>query len=435
MEKLRQYFEFEQRGANMKTEVVGGLTTFFTMAYILFVNPSILSAAGMPEGSVFTATALAAAIGSLLMGVLGKFPAGLAPGMGLNAFFAFVVCIGMEIKWETAIAGVFLSGILFLILSASGIREKIINAIPSPLKYAVSAGIGLFIAFIGFQNAGIIVANGSTLVALGDLSEPTVLLSIFGIIVIGLFMARGVKIAVFLGMVVASIVGMIFGIIDLPSGIISMPPSMSETFGVAFTHLSDIFTVDMMLVVFTFLFMDFFDTAGTLVAVGSKSGLINKEGQLQNGGRALLADALATIFGAIFGTTNTTTYVESLSGISIGARTGFSAVVTAGMFLVALFFSPLLGVVTSAVTAPVLIVVGVLMCSSLAKIDWNEIEIALPAFLTVIIMPLAYSIAEGIAIGFIAYVIMMVFKGKPKMVHPIMYALSFLFVAYFVFVA
>ncbi|MGM9985844.1 MAG: NCS2 family permease [Bacillaceae bacterium] len=435
MEKLRQYFEFEQRNATMKGEVFGGLTTFFTMAYILFVNPSMLAQTGMDEGSVYVATALAAALGSLLMGVLGKFPAGLAPGMGLNAFFTFAVCMGMGIKWEIAIAGVLASGLLFLVLSASGIREMIINAIPSHLKFAVSAGIGLFIAFIGFQNAGIIVKDDATLVSLGNLTEPTVLLSIFGLIVIGLFLARGFKLAIFLGMVTTIIAGMIVGLIALPSGILSIPPSMSGTFGVAVQNLPNIFTPEMILVVFTFLFMDFFDTAGTLVAVGSKSGLINKEGKLKNSGRALLADALATVCGAIFGTTNTTTFVESLSGISVGARTGFSAVVTAGMFIVALFFSPLLSVVTSAVTAPILIVVGALMCTSLAKIEWSEIEIALPSFLTIIMMPLAYSIAEGIAFGFIVYVAMMLFRGKYKVVHPIMYMLAALFIGYFAFVA
>ena len=431
MEFLSNYFKFKEKETNLKSETIGGITTFLTMAYALFLIPSVLSEAGMPQGSVFVATGLAAALGTLIMGIFANFPMGLAPGVGLNAFFAYSVCLGMGIKWEIALSGVLASGIIFLIISATGLREMIIKAIPTNLKFAVSAGIGLFIAFIGLKNAGIVVANSATFVGLGDLTDPTVLLSIFGVIAISIFMVRGSKIAIFLGMGLTAIVGMITGLIDIPTSVISMPPSMAPTFGAAIKNLGNIFNPEMILVIFTFLFMDFFDTAGTLVAVGSKVGLLKKDGSIENGSKALLADSVATCIGSIFGTTNTTSYVESLSGASVGAKTGFSSVVVGGLFLVSLFFSPLLTVITSAVTAPALIIVGSLMCSSLKEIEWERSEIAIPSFLTILLMPLTYSIGEGIACGFLTYVILMIFKGKTKKVHPVMYVLALLFVIYF----
>ena len=431
MEFLSNYFKFKEKETNLKSETIGGITTFLTMAYALFLIPSVLAEAGMPQGSVFVATGLAAALGTLIMGIFANFPMGLAPGVGLNAFFAYSVCLGMGIKWEIALSGVLASGIIFLIISATGLREMIIKAIPTNLKFAVSAGIGLFIAFIGLKNAGIVVANSATFVGLGDLTDPTVLLSIFGVIAISIFMVRGSKIAIFLGMGLTAIVGMITGLIDIPTSVISMPPSMAPTFGAAIKNLGNIFNPEMILVIFTFLFMDFFDTAGTLVAVGSKVGLLKKDGSIENGSKALLADSVATCIGSIFGTTNTTSYVESLSGASVGAKTGFSSVVVGGLFLVSLFFSPLLTVITSAVTAPALIIVGSLMCSSLKEIEWERAEIAIPSFLTILLMPLTYSIGEGIACGFLTYVILMIFKGKAKKVHPVMYVLSLLFIVYF----
>ena len=431
MEFLSNYFKFKEKETNFKSETIGGITTFLTMAYALFLIPSVLAEAGMPQGSVFVATGLAAALGTLIMGIFANFPMGLAPGVGLNAFFAYSVCLGMGIKWEIALSGVLASGIIFLIISATGLREMIIKAIPTNLKFAVSAGIGLFIAFIGLKNAGIVVANSATFVGLGDLTDPTVLLSIFGVIAISIFMVRGSKIAIFLGMGLTAIVGMITGLIDIPTSVISMPPSMAPTFGAAIKNLGNIFNPEMILVIFTFLFMDFFDTAGTLVAVGSKVGLLKKDGSIENGSKALLSDSVATCIGAIFGTTNTTSYVESLSGASVGAKTGFSSVVVGGLFLVSLFFSPLLTVITSAVTAPALIIVGSLMCSSLKEIEWERSEIAIPSFLTILLMPLTYSIGEGIACGFLTYVILMIFKGKTKKVHPVMYVLALLFVIYF----
>ena len=431
MEFLSNYFKFKEKETNFKSETIGGITTFLTMAYALFLIPSVLAEAGMPQGSVFVATGLAAALGTLIMGIFANFPMGLAPGVGLNAFFAYSVCLGMGIKWEIALSGVLASGIIFLIISATGLREMIIKAIPTNLKFAVSAGIGLFIAFIGLKNAGIVVANSATFVGLGDLTDPTVLLSIFGVIAISIFMVRGSKIAIFLGMGLTAIVGMITGLIDIPTSVISMPPSMAPTFGAAIKNLGNIFNPEMILVIFTFLFMDFFDTAGTLVAVGSKVGLLKKDGSIENGSKALLADSIATCIGSILGTTNTTSYVESLSGVSVGAKTGFSSVVVGGLFLVSLLFSPLLTVITSAVTAPALIIVGSLMCSSLKEIEWERSEIAIPSFLTILLMPLTYSIGEGIACGFLTYVILMIFKGKTKKVHPVMYVLALLFVIYF----
>lgn len=429
---ISNYFNFQEKKTSLKTETIAGVTTFLTMAYALFLIPSVLADAGMPKDSVFVATAVAAAVGTLIMGIFAKFPMGLAPGVGLNAFFTYSVCIGMNIPWQTALAGVLASGIIFLMVSATGLRELVIKAIPTNLKFAVSAGIGLFIAFIGLKNAGIVVANEATLVGLGDLTNPTVLLSVFGLLAIAVFMVRGSQIAIFLGMALTVVVGMVFGLIDLPTSIISMPPSMAPTFGVAIQNIGNIFNPQMILVIFTFLFMDFFDTAGTLVAVGSKVGLLKKDGSVEGGSKALLADSVATCIGAVFGTTNTTSYVESLSGVAVGAKTGFSSVVVGILFLISLFFSPLLTVITSAVTAPALIIVGSLMCSNLKEIEWNKSEISIPCFLTVILMPLTYSIGEGIAFGFLSYVVLMIFKGKAKKVHPVMYVLAILFIIYFV---
>ena len=431
MNFLSNYFRFKEKGASLKGEIIGGLTTFLTMAYALFLIPNVLKEAGMPEESVFVATALAAAIGTLIMGIFANFPMGLAPGVGLNAFFAYSVCLGMGITWQTALSGVLVSGVIFLLISITGLREIIIKAIPTNLKYAVSAGIGLFIAFIGFKNAGIVVGSEATFVALGNLKDPEVLLALFGLVTIAILMVRGSKIAIFIGMVLTAAVGMIFGLIDMPTSVVSMPPSMAPTFGVALENIDKVLNPQMILVVFTFIFMDFFDTAGTLVAVGSKVGLIKKDGSVENGSKALLADSVATCVGSVFGTTNTTSYVESLSGASVGAKTGFSSVVVGIGFLVSLFFSPLLTVITNAVTAPALIIVGSLMCSNFKDIEWDKSEIAISSFLTIILMPLTYSIGEGIAFGFLSYVILMIAKGNFKKVHPVMYVLGALFIVYF----
>lgn len=440
---VKKYFQFEELGTNYRREFMGGLTTFLAMAYILIVNPITLTLANIKDlpdamrmdyGAVFVATALAAAIGSIIMGLLGRYPLALAPGMGLNAFFAYTVVLGSGVPWQHALGAVFISGVFFLLLTISGWREKIINAIPIDLKHAVGAGIGLFITFIGFQNAGIIVNNDATLVGLGDLTNGNTLLAIFGIIVTVILMTRGVKGGVFYGMVLTVIVGMIFNLIDTPNRVVDAVPSLEPTFGAVFSSFGDssFYTTTMLGIVLTFLFVDFFDNAGTLVAVANQAGLM-KDNKLPRAGKALFADSIASIAGSVLGTSTTTSYIESSAGVATGARTGFAALVTAGFFLLSLFFFPLLEVVTAPVTAPALIIVGVLMVSSLGKIDWNRFEIAVPAFLTIIAMPLSYSIATGIAAGFIFYPLTMIVKGKMKEVHPIMYFMFVVFVCYFIF--
>ncbi|WP_433595526.1 NCS2 family permease [Lysinibacillus xylanilyticus] len=433
---MKKYFMFDELGTNYRREMIGGITTFLAMAYILAVNPGMLENAGMDKGAVFVATALAATVGSLIMGIFAKFPISLAPGMGLNAFFAFTVVGAYGIPWQTGLTGVFFSGVIFIILSLTGIRETVINAIPVQLKYAVSAGIGLFITFVGLQGAGIITDSPATLVTLGTFTGST-LLAVFGIVLSIILIIKLRSIGIFLGMVITAIVGMITGVIEPPTAVVSAIPSVDSTFMVAldpiFHDFGSLLNVKFLVVVLTFLFVDFFDTAGTLMAVATQAGLV-KDNKLPRASRALMADALATTIGSLFGTSTTTAYVESTSGVAAGARSGFSAVVTAILFLVALFFSPLLAVVTPAVTAPALVIVGVLMVSSLRLIDWDKFEIAVPAFFTVIMMPLGYSIATGIAIGFVFYPITMLLAGRKKEIHPMMYGLFFVFLAYFIWV-
>lgn len=428
---LAKYFEFAKHGTNYRREFIAGITTFLAMVYILAVNPNILSDAGMDQGALFTATALAAIIGTLAMGLYAKYPIALAPGMGLNAFFAYSVVIGMGIDWDQALAAVFVSGILFLILAVSGIREMVINAIPAGMKHAVAAGIGMFIAFIGLKQAGIVVSDPVTFLTMGSLGESATLLSIFGIIVTAILMVRKFGGAIFYGIVLTVIVGIIFGVIDMPSKIVETPPN-PEALGALFTPLFDFstfFTWEMIIVIFVFLFVVFFDTAGTLVAVATQAGLM-KDDKLPRAGKALAADSVATIAGAVVGTSTTTAYVESTAGVAAGGRTGFAVVITALFFGIALFFYPLFEVITEAVTAPALIIVGVLMASSLGKIAWEHIDEAIPAFITVIVMPLTYSIAFGITLGFIAYPILKIVKGEGKKVHPILYVLLIIFIAY-----
>ncbi|RAZ66419.1 NCS2 family permease [Planococcus maitriensis] len=445
---MKKYFQFEELGTNYRQEFIGGLTTFLAMAYILVVNPLTLTMDSIPDldpalrmdyGAVFMATALAAAIGSLLMGIVAKYPLALAPGMGLNAFFSYTVVLTYGVPWQTALTGVLVSGLIFILLTLSGIRETIINAIPAQLKYAVGAGIGLYITFIGLQNAGIVVGNPDTLVGLGDLTNGSALLAIFGLFITVIMMVRGVKGGIFFGILIAAVVGMIFQVVSLPTAVIDLNvPSLAPTFGVAlepiFSDPGSLMTIQFLVIVLTFLFVDFFDTAGTLVAVANQAGLM-KDNKLPRAGKALLADSIATVSGAIFGTSTTTSYIESTSGVAAGARSGFASVVTGILFLVAILFYPLLSVITSAVTAPALIIVGVLMVSALGQIEWGKFEIAVPAFLTMIAMPLGYSIATGIAIGFIFYPITMMVAGRRKEIHPIMYGLFVIFVLYFIFLA
>lgn len=444
---MKRFFRFDELNTSYRTEIIAGITTFLSMAYILFVNPNVLTLQGVPDsainggrmdaGAIFTATAIASAIGTLIMGVFAKLPIALAPGMGLNAFFAFTVVLTYGIPWETALAGVFASGVIFMILSLSGLRELLINAIPPTLKLAVGAGIGLFIAFIGLKNANLVVMSEDTVVALGDIHSGPALLAIFGIFVTAILLVKGFRAAIFIGMIITAAAGMIVGLIDPPTAVgdvVGSVPSLAPTFGAAFAHFGDIFTIQMLTVILTFLFVDFFDTAGTLVAVATKAGLM-KDGKLPNPGQALLADSGATVAGAVLGTSNTTAYVESTTGVGAGGRSGFTAVVTALCFLLALFFSPLLSVVTNEVTAPALIVVGVLMCSSLKEIEWDKVELAVPAFFTILMMPLTGSIATGIAVGFIFYPLTLLVKGRVKEIHPVMWFLFVVFLLYFIFLA
>ncbi|MCO4337879.1 NCS2 family permease [Staphylococcus agnetis] len=442
---MKRYFRFDEHQTNFKREILGGLTTFLSMAYILAVNPQVLSLAGvdgvpadqkMDQGAIFVATALAAFVGCLFMGIIARYPIALAPGMGLNAFFAFTVVLTMGIPWQTGLTGVLFSGFIFAILTATGLRETIINAIPFEMKMAVSSGIGLFITFVGLQSSGIITNQDATLVTLGKLTEPHVLLAVFGIVITIVLYAKKVPGAIFIGMVITAIAGLITQKIAPPSGVIGKVPSIAPTFGAAFEAFQDpaqLFTVQFLIVILTFLFIDFFDTAGTIVAVASQAGFM-KNNRLPRAGRALFSDSLATMVGAVFGTTTTTSYIESTSGVAVGARTGFASIVTGICFLLALFFSPLMAVVTPAVTTPALVVVGVLMASNLASISWKNFEVAVPAFVTIIMMPLSYSIATGIACGFIFYPITMVLTKRHREVHPIMYALLVIFILYFVFV-
>jgi len=429
---MNKFFKLEERGTTVSKEFIAGLTTFLSMAYIIFVNPSTLEVAGMDKGAVFTATILAAASATLIMGLFANFPVALAPGMGMNAFFSYTVVLIMGYSWQQALAGTFISGILLVILSWTGLREFIINSIPNSLKHAVGTGIGFFIAFIGFQNAGIIINNDATLVSMGNFTDPNVLLTVIGLIVTLILLVRKVPAAIFIGMVATVISGMFLGVVELPTEIFQEVPSLTPTFGVLFEALPTVFTWDMVPIIFSFMFVDFFDTAGTLVAVGGRAGLVNEKGHLVDGDKALLADSTATVIGAVLGTSSTTSFVESLTGVEAGGRTGLTSVFTALCFLLMLFCSGLLGVVTPAVTAPALITVGILMASSLGDIEWKNLETSIPAFITIIVMVLGYSIAEGIAAGFLLYPITMVAARRHKEIHPVMWVLAVVFLLHFV---
>lgn len=434
MSTIAHYFKLDELNTSVRTEFIAGLTTFASMAYILFVNPTVLGAAGMDKGAVFTATAIASAVATIFMGVVALYPIAIAPGLGVNAFFAYSVVIGMGVKWETAMAGVFVAALIFLVLTFFKIREKIINIIPQNLKLAIASGIGLFIAFIGLHDAGLIVANKDTMVSLGHLSSPTSLLSIFGIIVTFILMSRKTPAAIFIGMILTSLAGILTGLIKLPSAIISPAPSLAPTFGAGVMHVGDINSLQLVTVVITFLIVTFFDTAGTMIGLATQAGFM-KNNEMPRAGRALMADAVGMTVGAVIGTSPTSAYVESSSGIAVGGRSGLTSVFTGIFFLFALLFSPLLSVVTSQVTAPALVVVGVLMAKNLRLIDWEDLAIAAPAFLIVIGMPLTYSISDGIALGFILYPITMIATGRIKKVPPLMYVLAIMFIAFLMIIA
>ncbi|WP_068673158.1 NCS2 family permease [Oceanobacillus sp. Castelsardo] len=431
---MKNFFQFTERNTSYKQETLAGITTFLSVAYILVVNPLILSQAGMDRGAVFTATALTAIIGTLLIGLLANYPIAIAPSMGLNSFFTFSVCIGMGIEWPVALTGVFIAGIIFMILSLMKIREKIINAIPEDLKHAIAAGIGFFIAFIGLKNAGMVVANPDTFVTIGNLTSPTTALAVFGLIITIIMIVRGINGAIFYGMVITTIIGIIIGLVKMPSSVIGSIPSLEPTFGVVFSNLPEILTPDVLAVIFTFLFVAFFDTAGALIALTSQARIM-KNNEIPRIGRALLADSSAGAIGAVLGTSTPATSVESSAGIAVGGRTGFTSVIIALCFAVALFFSPILSVITTEVTAPALIIVGALMAMEIKNVNWSKLEVVIPSFMTIIMMPLTSSVAMGLAFGFVLYPLALIAQKRFKDIHPIMYVLCLLFILYFIFIA
>ena len=429
MDFIRKYFQLDKYNTSIKVEFIAGLTTFISMSYILFVNPSVLGASGMNTGAVFTATALASALGSAIMGIVANYTIGEAPALGINAFFAYTVCVGMHVKWQTALASVFVASIIFILITLFKLREKIIDSIPADLKFAISSGIGLFIAFLGLQNGKLIVANKSTLVGLGSLHDPLVWITIFGLLVTVILMILNVPGAIFIGMVLAAIFGICTGQIALPHKVISTAPSLAPTFGQAIFHIKDINTAQMWVVVLTFLLVTFFDTAGTLIGLAQQAGFMENN-KMPRVGKALAADSSAMAVGSILGTSPVGAFVESSAGIAVGGRTGLTAVFVAIFFLISMIFSPLLGVFTSQVTAPAFIIVGVLMAQNTAHIHWNKLEIAVPAFLIILGMPLTYSISDGLSWGMITYPICMLAAKRGKEISPMMWVLFFVFIIF-----
>lgn len=429
MNFIKNYFQLDKYKTSIKVEFIAGLTTFISMSYILFVNPSVLGASGMNTGAVFTATALASALGTAIMGIVANYPIGEAPALGINAFFAYTVCVGMHVKWQTALASVFVASIIFILITLFKLREKIIDSIPADLKFAISSGIGLFIAFLGLQDGKMIVANKSTLVGLGSLHDPVIWITIFGLLVTVILMILNVPGAIFIGMVLAAVFGICTGQIALPHKIISTAPSLAPTFGQAVFHLKDINTVQMWVVVLTFLLVTFFDTAGTLIGLAQQAGFM-KNNKLPRIGRALTADSSAMMVGSVLGTSPVGAFVESSAGIAVGGRTGLTAVFVAIFFLISMIFSPLLSIFTSQVTAPALIIVGVLMAQNTAHIHWNKLEIAVPAFLIILGMPLTYSISDGLSWGMITYPICMLAAKRGKEVTPMMWVLFVVFLIF-----
>lgn len=437
---LSRFFKFGEMGTNIKTETIAGFTTFMAMAYIIFVQPAVLQVAGMDFDAVFVATCLASFIATIIMGLYANYPIALAPGMGENFFFVYTVVLTMGLTWQAALGAVLISGVVFIALTILRIREMIINAIPNSLKHGIAGGIGLFIAFIGLVQAGIIIKSPGGIVALGDLHSQPVILAVIGIFIIAILLSRKIKGAILIGMIVTAIIGIPMGIIKF-QGFASLPPSLAPTFFKL--DLMSTFKMGGITVILVFLFMDMFDTIGTLVGVGTASGFM-KDGKLPRANRALLADATGTVFGAVLGTSTVTSYIESTTGVSSGGRTGFASVVTACLFLFALFFSPIIRMIGGGyeiaestflypVTAPALIIVGAMMMKIVTKVNWKEPSEYIPVFLILIGMPLTYSIADGLAFGFISYPIIKLICGKGKQVSWLMYILAFLFILRYIF--
>lgn len=425
---LEKIFKLKAHKTTVRTELVAGVITFLTMSYILVVNPNILSAAGMDREALFTATALSAMLGTLFMAFIPNLPIAQAPGMGLNSFFAFSVVIGLGYSWQMALTAVFIQGIIFVLLTLFNIREMIVKSIPPTIKHAIPVGIGLFITLLGLQNAGLIVKNENTMVALGAMSNPHVWVALLGLILTAVLYYKKVHGAFLIGIAVATIFAMILGLVHLPEGsLVSLPPDVSPIF-LQF-EWTNIFTFDMLIVVFTFLFVNLFDTIGTLLGVTSKIGITDENGDFPQLKRALFADALGTTFGAVLGTSTVTSYVESASGVAVGGRTGLTALSTAVMFVLALFLAPLFLMVPAAATAPALIIVGLFMITSVVKINFDDMTEALPAFLTIVMMPFAFSIAQGIVFGMLSFVFLKVLSGKFKHVSVTMWVIFVLFIA------
>ncbi len=425
---MEKFFSLKENGTDVRTEVMAGVTTFLTMVYILIVNPALLSSIGIPFEQVFMATVISAVIGTLIMGLVAKYPIAIAPGMGLNAYFASVVG-AQGLSYQTVFGTVFIAGLLFLLISVTSLRKMIMDAIPNSLKYGITSGIGLFIAFIGLKNAGIVVPNESTMVTLGDLHQPGTVLALAGLFITLIFMARNIKGAIFIGMIVTAIIGYFIGLLNF-DGVLSVPPT-PVFFDI---DIAGVFTNSLYSIVFAFLLVTIFDTTGTLIGVTEQAGL-TKDGKIPRAKKAFLGDAIATTVGSMFGTSPSTAYVESSTGVAAGGRTGLTATVVAILFAASIFFSPLISAISSvqAITAPVLIIVGCFMMEGLAKVNWKIFDEAFPAFAIILTMPLTSSISTGIAIGFITYPLMKVFSGKGKAVHPLIYIFGLIFLVQLIF--
>ena len=429
---LTKLFGFNPSQTTVRKEIVAGITTFLTMSYILAVNPSLFSQLeGMPGGAVFTSTAIAAIVGCLAMAFIGKLPFGLAPGMGLNAFFVYTVCLGMGYSWQFALTAVLIEGLVFIVLTLTNVREAIVNAIPLSLRNAIGAGIGLFIAFIGLQSAGVIVNNDATLVALGDITSGSALLALIGLVITGFLYAKKVPGAILIGILVTMVIGIPMGVTEF-KGVLSQPESISPIF--CKFEFDKILSLDMLIVVFTFLFIDMFDTVGTLVGVCTKAGMTDEKGNILRIKEAFMADSIATTVGAALGTSTTTTYVESAAGVAQGGRSGLTAFAVACCFAVAIFFSPLFLSIPAAATAPALLIVGLLMLEPIKYIPFEDFSESIPAFVCIITMPLSYSISNGILMGMISYVLMNLICGNKKKVTPVMVILAILFVLKYIFI-
>jgi AGZA family xanthine/uracil permease-like MFS transporter len=428
--RLERYFEFKTLGTNWRTEILAGVTTFVTMAYIIFVNPSILHDAGMPFAAVIAATCLSAAVGSLLMGGFARYPIALAPGMGLNAYFAYVVVKGMGISWQVALGAVFLSGVLFVVLTLAGVSRRIVAAIPTELYSAIAAGIGLLLALVGFRNSGIIVADPSTTVAMGNLRDPNTLLAVFGLLLISALLAWRVKGAMLIGVLATTAVGAALGLVVWKPQMYRFSDITATSFRLDLPAAIEIGFIE---IVFVFFFIDLFDNVGTLVAVGKKAALFDEANRIPRINRILLSDAAATMTGALAGTSTVVNYIESAAGVVAGGRSGVASIVTGLLFLVALFVAPVFGVIPAAATAPALIIVGSLMISHISEINWTDPVIAVPAFLTMTTIPLSFSIANGIAFGFTAYTLLKVLRGEFRKVNWLVYVLTALFIARFLY--